>query len=169
MSQLEKIEEAGVRSLKASLSRFLLLVVLDHDFITQKTRRGETWQSIFPFRYFVPTKCHRVLQGLLPFEGPVLRSGRRLQQACLGSAGKGDWHFSSARHTSRLMPLARPLHLSCAPDQVFSCEGPEDGTRGAIHFIKEEAERYECSREDRRQKMNSESRRRKLIKRCNGI
>ena len=90
MSQLEKIEEAGVRSLKASLSRFLLLVVLDHDFITQKTRRGETWQSIFPFEYFVPTKCHRVLQGLLPFERPVLRSGRRLQQACLGSAGKGD-------------------------------------------------------------------------------
>ena len=36
--------------------------------------------------------------------------------------------------------MARPRHLSWATDRAFSCEGPEDGTRGDIHFIKEEAE-----------------------------
>ena len=86
-----------------------------------------------------------------------------------GERREGWLTLLSARHTGRLMPVARPLHLSYAPDQVFSCEGPEDGPRGAMHFIKEAAERYECSREHRRQEMNSESRRRKLIKRCNGI
>lgn len=125
MSQLEKMDEAGERSLNASLSHFLLLVLLDHNFITQKTRRGATWPSIFPFG-------HLSLQSAMVFCSACCPRGpgsRVSEEAAAGMPRelKEAWlTLLIARHTSRLIPVARPLHLSRATDQVFSCEDPED-------------------------------------------